>query len=353
MFSAPPDINVTALGGGVFALHGTPQTQQWSGSSTEVMVTKELTVTPGQLGGTSPGKKVKITAPPSLQPDTAVQTQVGTLLVYPHDPTGAWGHPGQYVFKLPGDGSGPTPPVTSGWYNVHSTRVDWHAVAQRVAEGLWQTPPIPVVGININPNPDLVNLPAWFSLSGYHNETLTPSLHMNLPWTLYYTVDVTTTTVGPCPDDPTQSCSQSETHPEEHQIPHLDTLDVGLDFNPVSYQWDFGDGRPGSQAPFDARDGIGTPYTNPNTPSPVTWNYQWDSRDFVGGFPITATLTWSVAAHVHKASDVDGSSDETFGMPNRNVSWFTRLVVCQIQVLRIAPGSDLPSVPCSDPRSGS
>jgi hypothetical protein len=138
-----------------------------------------------------------------------------------------------------------------------------------------------------------------------------------------------------------------------HQAAHLDTLDVTLDFHPVTYAWDFGDGRPGSQTPFDAQDGIGTPYTNPNTPSPVAWNYQWDSRDFVGGFPITATLTWSVAEHVHKTSDVDGSSDETLAMPDRNVSWFTRLVVCQIQALRIAPGSDFKSVPCTDNRSSS
>jgi hypothetical protein len=341
-----------SLGGGAYELEGPNELQMAQGGGTSTTVTQEYSVGPGHPGGNTPGKTVKITAPPSLQPDTAIETQVGTLLVFPHDPTGQWGHPGQYVFTLPPEGSPPAPPVKSGWYNVHTTRRDWHVIAERAAEGLWQTPPIPVVGIDVNPNPDLVNVPGWFWLSGYHNETLMPSLHMELPWTLFYTVDVTTTTIGPCPGDPLESCSHSETHPENHQVQHLDTVDVTLTFVPATYTWDFGDGRPGSVTRYGAGDGIGRPYTDPNTASPVAWNYQWDSRDFVGGFPITATVSWSVTAHERGTSDIGDGFDTTTQMQNRNVSWFTRLLVCQIQALRIAPGFRVNSVPCSDPHAG-
>jgi hypothetical protein len=343
-------MQVTRIGDGTYALHGTPQTELAMGSSTSTTVTSELAVQPGHPGGTSPGRTLKFTTPPGfVQPEAAFDTKSGTVVVFPHDPTGAWGHPGQFFIMLPPEQSGPTPPTVSGRYNVHTTRRDWRIAAQQLAEGIWQTPPVPVVGVEANPAPALTGLPTWFWLSGYANQVLTPSLHLDLPWTLYYTVDVTTTHTGPCADNALQSCTTSETHPEDHQEAHLDTVDVTLTFTPATYAWDFGDGRAGSHKTFPAQLGIGKSYTDAQAASPVAWTYQIDSRDAPGGFPVSATLTWNVSEHTVVNSDIGGGFDETSGMPDRNITWATDLLVCQVQALRVAPAAAIQALPCAEP----
>jgi hypothetical protein len=342
-------LKVTPAGPGTYALQGTPQTQVAMGNSTSTTVTTEVAVQPGHPGGTSPGRTLKFTAPPGFQPEAAYDTKFGTVVVFPHDPTGAWGHPGQFLFLLPPEGTGPTPPTISGRYNVHTTRRDWRVIAHQTAEGIWQTPPVPVVGVEANPAPALTGLPTWYWLSGYSNQVLTPSLHLDLPWTLYYTVDVTTTSTGPCADNPLRFCTTSETHPEDHQEQHLDTVDVTLTFTPATYAWDFGDGLPGSRQMFPAQVGIGRSYTDTRSASPVAWTYQFDSRDVAGGFPVSATLTWNVSQHVVANSDVGGGFAETSGMPDRNITWATDLLVCQVQALRVAPMAQIHPLPCAEP----
>src|SRR5579864_6129954 len=62
---SPPSggMQVTRVGDGTYALHGTPQTQLAMGSSTTTTVTSELAVQPGHRGGTSPGRTLKFTTP--------------------------------------------------------------------------------------------------------------------------------------------------------------------------------------------------------------------------------------------------------------------------------------------------
>jgi hypothetical protein len=292
-------------------------------------------------------------APPGFHPIYSYPAQRGTILVNPINPNQPSTDPGgAYVVVLPGRGTGPTPATSSSWYNVRTTRRDWRVIAEESAQGIWHSPPVPDVGIGINPNPDIVAIPTWFWLSGYGNEILTPSLHLDLPWTLSYDVDVTSSVSGPCENDPALMCSHSETHTEHHTDAHMDTVDVTVTFTPATYVWDFGDQRKGSHPTYSAPVGIGRPYIDPYTPSPVSWSYEWDSRDFIGGFPISATLTWWVSAQMRGASDIGDGFDQTSAMPDRSVTWATQLVVCQVQALRTAPNSKIDPKPCRDTRVG-
>jgi hypothetical protein len=348
-YKASDGMKVTQTGPGTYALEGTPRTEVAAGTSTTSTVDYSITVQPGHPGGDSPGRTLKFTAPPGFQPQAAYQTKDLTYVVFPHDPTGGSGHPGPFFLQLPPEGTGPTPVAVSGRYNVHTTRRDWRAIAQQTAAGIWQTPPVPVVGVEANPAPALTGLATWFWLDGYQNQVLTPRLHLDLPWTLFYTVDVTTTSTGPCADNPLKACTTSETHPEDHQESHLDTVDVTLTFTPASYTWDFGDGRAGSQRTFPAQMGIGRSYTATRAASPVAWTYQFDSRDAAGGFPVSSTLTWSVSEHVVANSDVGGGFEVIDGMPDRNITWARDLLVCQVQALRVAPAASIQPLPCAEP----
>ena len=95
--------------------------------------------------------------------------------------------------------------------------------------------------------------------------------------------------------------------------------------------------------------GIGRSYTDTRAASPVAWTYQGDSRDVHGGFPVSSTLTWSVSEHLVGNSDVGGGFDVINGLPDRNITWATDLLVCQVQALRVAPAASIQPLPCAEP----
>ena len=83
-----------------------------------------------------------------------------------------------------------------------------------------------------------------------------------------------------------------------------------VEFSPAQFAWDFGDDletrRDDSHASFDTLKGMGQPYINPHTPSPVAHNYSESSFKVFdqGGFPIQLSVTWSATATWHFTSDL-------------------------------------------------
>jgi hypothetical protein len=97
--------------------------------------------------------------------------------------------------------------------------------------------------------------------------------------------------------------------------------------------------------------GVGRESHDPYTPSPVAWMYEFDSRDFIGGFPITLDGYWSGSYSIASSSTFDGPYNKTGTLGGRpHGTWSTQHVVCQIQVMNIAPGYRPPAVGCRDPR---
>ena len=246
-----------------------------------------------------------------------------------------------------------------GRLNVHSTRVDRVAVAQRAVDDLWRDAPLPDIKLGINPNPGIVGMFHFFWVKNYNGNPLVFPLHLDLPWTLYWQERITTISME-C-DDATCVTRHVVTtsHLEDHSANYVDTIDESVTLTPARYDWNFGDGSKGSQPPsYDPMTGLGQPYvrgcaaaSNPPDCSPVKWFYEFDSRDFIGGFPISLHGTWDGTYRISSTSTFDGPYNESGSLGgNRQQTWTAQHVVCQVQTMLIAPGFTPPAVPCRDPR---
>lgn len=242
----------------------------------------------------------------------------------------------------------------AGRLNLHSTRVDRVAVARRAVDNLWRGAPLPNINLGINPDPGLVGIWHWFWVKNYQGEPLVFPLHLELPWTLSWQERLVDTFME-CDDDTCQTRHAVTTsHLEDHSTSYVDTIDVSVTLTPAEFHWDFGDGARGSEQPFDPVTGLGRVYTDPYTESPVKWFYEFDSRDFVGGFPVTLRGRWTGTYRIESTSTFDGPYNESGTLGgNRDGTWQARHVVCQVQALNIAPGFKPADVPCRDPRVGS
>jgi len=244
-------------------------------------------------------------------------------------------------------------PAMPGRLNVHSNRVDRVAVAQQAVQELWRDAPLPRIKLGINPDPGLVGMEHWFWIENYRAQPLIFPLHLDLPWTLSWQERVWTISME-CADPgclTRQAVTTSRL--EDHSADYVDTIDVSVTLTPADFEWDFGDGRPGSNpAPYDPITGLGRAYTDPYTASPVYWTYEFDSRHFVGGFPVRLTGRWTGGYRIASSSTFDGPFGEQGSLAGaRTGTWTAQHVVCQVQVMLIAPDYTPPSVPCRDQRA--
>jgi hypothetical protein len=85
----------------------------------------------------------------------------------------------------------------------------------------------------------------------------------------------------------------------------------------------------------------------------VKWFYRFDSRNFVGGFPVTVKGKWTGNYTISSGSTFDGPYYESGTLGGaRWGTWTAGHVVCQVQTMLIAPGYVPPAVPCRDGRVG-
>jgi hypothetical protein len=221
----------------------------------------------------------------------------------------------------------PVPPALGGRLNEHSTRADMNWLVNQIGHELDGDAPLPAIQVRANPDPGITGIPTWFWVdpATYGGQTFTASASVPVGWTLYWDEIIHHHDVSsaPCSDDPSQQCTtthdwdETVTHHEEHQ----DWITVTVEFSPAQFAWDFGDDlvarRDDSHASFDTLKGMGQPYINPHTPSPVAHNYRESSFKVFdqGGFPIQLSVTWSATATWHFTSDLGDniSGTRTFG----------------------------------------
>jgi len=217
----------------------------------------------------------------------------------------------------------PAPPSLAGRLHERSTRVNASWLISQIGGELDRDAPLPAIQIDANPNPGITGIPTWFWVdrASYAGQAFSASDAIPVPWTLYWDEIVHHHDVssGPCADDPNQQCTtthdwdETVTHHEEHQ----DFITVSVDFSPAQFAWDFGDDlqgwQSGSHASFGDVKGMGQPYVNPHTPSPVAHNYSESSLNVfdLGGFPIQLTVTWSATATWHFTSDLGENTGGT------------------------------------------
>jgi hypothetical protein len=208
------------------------------------------------------------------------------------------------------------PSVPPGVFNIVSTDVSIAWVVDRAVQAAWKDVPLPGIVMDANPPEGLAQLESWFWVdrNTYGGQAFSEPVHLPVPWTLDFDTLVHhhDTSNGPCPDDPSQTCTTSHDWDETihtHQE-HLDVVDVTVTLSPAQYAWDFGDDDGGpwlasSHASFGNNAGLGSPYTDPHQASTVAHKYSQSSLMLFdrGGFLVRLTTTWSASAHIQASRD--------------------------------------------------
>ncbi len=218
-------------------------------------------------------------------------------------------------------------PSAPGRLNERSTRLDINWLVTQLGQDAVGDAALPDIQLRGNPDPGITGIPTWFWVDpiSYGGQVFSYSVAMPVAWTEYWDTiehhhDVSS---GPCPDDPTQTCTMTHDWDElvHHQEEHADHVSVTVSFSPVQFSWDFGDDtqnrRPESHALFGDLKGMGQPYVDPHIPSPVAHNYSESSLNVFdqGGFPIHLSVTWTATATWHFTSDLgdNATGTRTFG----------------------------------------
>jgi hypothetical protein len=171
--------------------------------------------------------------------------------------------------------------------------------------------PLPTVTLKANPDPGVVALPSWFWITGYDGSVLTHTKTQHASHTECRLLNGAT------------DCRLVD-----------DSVTVTVRLTPTHYQWTFGDGQTGSQQIYPNPAGLGRAYTDPHTPSPVAWSYQFSSFGHLAGFPIAVTITF--------ASEFQANGGPWAGLDPVTQTYTGSHVVEQVQPLRVASSQQEP-----------
>jgi len=230
----------------------------------------------------------------------------------------------------------PTVKDEPGRHNVRTNRVDASVAAHNLAAALFKDIPLPNIVVGMNPLRGIVNIATWFWVepASYAGASIVETAPQDLPWQEWWTETVEHTSSHPCADDATKTCTDSWTSedpfgPEEHH----DFVQAAVQLTPARYVWDWGDGTAPSP-PFTGPDGLGRPYTDPYTPSPVAHMYHQSSAPVFdqGGFEVTLTVNWSAAWTFQVSGDTIEPSQQSGTFPEgREGVWAVRHQVRESQ----------------------
>jgi hypothetical protein len=119
-----------------------------------------------------------------------------------------------------------------------------------------------------------------------------------------------------------------------------DTMTLEVRVWPRTFVWDFGDSHGQTiQCPDIAacRDGVGLPFTDPRTPSPIAHPYQWSSFGANGdadAYSIRLGITFGAQ---YRFSMNGGSTSGWQGLGDRDVAWSATHQVQEAQAVLTRP----------------
>jgi hypothetical protein len=242
----------------------------------------------------------------------------------------------------------PALPGSAGRLNERSTRIEINWLVRQLGQDAFGDAAMPDIQLRANPDPGITGIPTWFWVdpASYGGQAFSYTVAMPVQWMEYWDTlehhhDVNR---GPCPDDPTLTCTTAHDWDEliHHQQEHTDHASVTVTFSPAQFAWAFGDDsqapRSDSHAAFGDLRGMGKPYTDPYTPSPVAHNYRQSSLAFFdqGGFPIQLNVTWSASATWQFTSDLGDNESGSLTFGSRVGQYVVRHQVRESQPVLVA-----------------
>ncbi|MBV9546182.1 MAG: hypothetical protein JOY61_17570 [Chloroflexi bacterium] len=161
-----------------------------------------------------------------------------------------------------------------------------------IAIEMWNELPLPQIKLGMNPQKGMVAVPTWFWIDGYDGSTFGTDETLAVPEERCHRV------VDRAPGG--NAALDAEGHVSTHTECETfwDSLSVEIGVWPQAYDWDFGDGGQHVNCPgiADCLAGVGRPYTDPFTGSPIAHAYTWSSLGKGGAsdaYTITADITFA------------------------------------------------------------
>ena len=193
---------------------------------------------------------------------------------------------------------------------------------------------LPSVRLGMNPRLGMVGVATWFWAEGYDGNVIPLTDNLMLTHEDCQRV-VDRDAAGAVALD---EAGAPVTHRECHAV--ADTLTVELRVWPRAYAWSFGDEhdmtlRCPDLAPCTA--GLGLPYTNPRTPSPIAHAYRWTSLGRNGDAD-AYTIQLAITFGAQFRFSTNGASPSGWeALDDRDLAWTASHRVQQAQAVLTRP----------------
>jgi len=203
-----------------------------------------------------------------------------------------------------------------------------------IARAMWDQMELPSIRLGMNPQLGMVAVPTWFWVDGYDGDVIPLTDNLVLTHQECHTV----------PNHDANGLPQLDatgtpiTHQECH--PLVDTMTVEVRVWSRAYEWSFGDqhgqtiGCPEIAA---CPAGLGQPYTDPTSPSPIAHAYLWTSLGANGAadaYTIGLRITFGAQ---YRFSTNGGTLTGWQPLDDRNLTWTASHQVREAQAVLSRP----------------
>jgi hypothetical protein len=193
---------------------------------------------------------------------------------------------------------------------------------------------LPDLRIDMNPRLGMVNVPTWFWVVGYGGDVIPLTDNLILSREECHIVaerDAGGLAVLDANGAPT-------TRQECHTV--HDTVTVQVRAWPRSFHWTFGDNHEQIVACPDlvaCTAGVGTPFTDPQSPSPIAHAYRWSSLG-ANGSADAYSIGLSITFGAQYRFSINGHSESGWqGLRNRDLAWSAAHRVQEAQAILVRP----------------
>jgi hypothetical protein len=205
---------------------------------------------------------------------------------------------------------------------------------RQIARGMFDNMDMPSLRVDMNPRLGMVAVPTWFWVEGYDGDVIPLTDNLLLTHQECHRVA----------DRDANGIAQLDANgiPRTHQDCRIisDTLTVEVRVWPRMFEWSFGDNHGKTVGCPDVAAcpaGIGQPYTDPRSPSPIAHAYQWSSLGANGAadaYTIGLGITFGAQ---YRFSTNGGSLSGWQGLGDRGLSWSATHQVQEAQAIITGP----------------